>query len=193
MPRIDAWDKQVSSQVEIVCIGAARDFLNKYDVGASLGSGGFGTVKVVTEKETGKEYACKTICKTLEEQGIGGNKQTRHIDNVRREVAVLRRLRGTLNVAQLKQVYEDDTDIHIVMEYCSGGELWHRIGNKHYTERTVWLQTLHQRGIMTESQQEKDVTCRRLLVSRELYCAHFLNVTPTISCTGMSNQATSCC
>ena len=151
MPRIDAWDKEVSPQVDVVCVGAARDFFSKYDVRATLGSGGFGTVKVVTEKETGKEYACKTICKLLEEKGIGSNKQTRHIDNVRREIAVLRRLRGTLNVAQFQQVYEDDTDIHIVMEYCRGGELWHRIGNKHYTERTVWLQALHQHAFMTES------------------------------------------
>lgn len=143
MPRIDAWDKRVKQQVEAVtAIGAARNFLDKYEVGITLGSGGFGTVKVVTEKATGTEYACKTICKLLEEQGVGGNKQTRHIDNVRREIAVLRKLRGTLNVAQFKQVYEDDTDIHIVMEYCRGGELWHRIGSKHYTERTVWLQAL---------------------------------------------------
>ena len=158
MPRIDAWDKQVSQQVETVHIGAARDFLSKHDVGATLGSGGFGTVKVVTEKETGKEYACKAICKMLEEKGIGGNKQTRHIENVRREIAVLRRLRGTLNVAQFKQVYEDDTDIHIVMEYCQGGELWHRIGTKHYTERTVWLYVLQCHGIRLELQRQKSIT-----------------------------------
>ena len=158
MPRIDAWDRQVSLEVETVHIGAARDFFSKYDVGAALGSGGFGTVKVVIEKETGKEYACKTICKLLEEKGTGGNKQTRHIDNVRREIAVLRRLRGTLNVAQFKQVYEDDTDIHIVMEYCRGGELWHRIGNKHYTERTVWLCTLQRHGINTDLQWPKSIT-----------------------------------
>ncbi|KAL3134980.1 hypothetical protein ABBQ32_007936 [Trebouxia sp. C0010 RCD-2024] len=137
MSRVDAWDKQVKQDVETLYIGAARDFHSKYDVGKTLGSGGFGTVKVATEKQTGKEFACKSICKMLEEQGIAGNKQKRHIDNIRREIAVLRRLRGTLNVAQFKQVYEDDTDIHIVMEYCRGGELWHRIGNKHYTERTV--------------------------------------------------------
>lgn len=137
MSRIDAWDKQVKQEVDTLHIGAARDFHQKYTAGANLGSGGFGTVKVVTENETGKEYACKSICKILEEKGIGGKKQKRHIDNVRREIAVLRRLRGTLNVAQFKQVYEDDTDVHIVMEYCRGGELWTRIGNKHYTERTV--------------------------------------------------------
>lgn len=50
---------------------------------------------------------------------------------------VMRRLRGSLNVAQLKGAYEDATDVHIVMEWCKGGELWHRIGRAHYSERTV--------------------------------------------------------
>lgn len=49
----------------------------------------------------------------------------------------MRRLRGSLNVAQLKGAYEDATDVHIVMEWCKGGELWHRIGRAHYSERTV--------------------------------------------------------
>ena len=49
----------------------------------------------------------------------------------------MRRLRGSLNVAQLKGAFEDNTDVHIVMEWCRGGELWHRIGRAHYSERTV--------------------------------------------------------
>lgn len=50
---------------------------------------------------------------------------------------MLRRLRGSLNVAQMRGAYEDATDVHIVMEWCKGGELWHRIGRAHYSERTV--------------------------------------------------------
>ena len=53
------------------------------------------------------------------------------------QISVLRRLRGTLNVAQFKEALEDDDSIHIVMEYCKGGELWNCIGRLHYSERTV--------------------------------------------------------
>ena len=53
------------------------------------------------------------------------------------QISVLRRLRGTLNVAQYKEALEDDDSIHIVMEYCKGGELWNCIGRLHYSERTV--------------------------------------------------------
>ncbi|DBA73193.1 TPA: hypothetical protein ACH3X1_011269 [Trebouxia sp. C0004] len=137
MSRVDAWEVHIKQKADTIDIGAAKDFQKKYAVGRVIGKGGFGTVKIVVERATGKEFACKTINKRLEEQGVGGRKQERHIANVRREIAVLRRLRGTLNVAHFKQAFEDDADLHIVMEYCQGGELWHRIGNKFYTERTV--------------------------------------------------------
>jgi calcium-dependent protein kinase len=53
------------------------------------------------------------------------------------QIAVLKRLKGVLNVAQLKEALEDDSCIHIVMEYCRGGELWNCIGKRHYGEGTV--------------------------------------------------------
>ena len=53
------------------------------------------------------------------------------------EIDVLRKLRGSLNVATLEDVYEDDEYVHIILELCTGGELVHRIGDKHYSERTV--------------------------------------------------------
>ncbi len=60
-----------------------------------------------------------------------------HLEAIRREVDILTRLRGTLNVVALEQVFEDDTHVHIIMELCRGGELWHRIGDAHYSEKTV--------------------------------------------------------
>ena len=38
---------------------------------------------------------------------------------------------------ELHDVFEDEEHVHIVQECCKGGELWHRIGSKHYSERTV--------------------------------------------------------
>ena len=34
------------------------------------------------------------------------------------QVLILRKLRGTLNVVHLSAVYEDETHVHIIMEYC---------------------------------------------------------------------------
>jgi serine/threonine protein kinase len=35
--------------------------------------------------------------------------------------------------------FEDDGSVYIVQELCRGGELHHRIGERHYSERTVRL------------------------------------------------------
>ena len=45
-------------------------------------------------------------------------KQAQHLDNVKREIKILTRLRGTLSVVHFKGAYEDDQHIHLVMELC---------------------------------------------------------------------------
>ena len=73
----------------------------------------------------------------LEGSNWSEQKKKGHLDAIRQEVEVLRRLRGSLNMATLEDIFEDNTHVHIIMELCQGGELIHRIGNKHYSERTV--------------------------------------------------------
>ena len=42
------------------------------------------------------------------------------------------------NIVTLKDTYEDDNAVHIVMELCEGGELFDRIvARGHYTERAA--------------------------------------------------------
>lgn len=95
-------------------------------------------VRIVISKESGKEYACKSIRKRLDIANVSAQRQAAHLENIDREIKVLRRLRGALNVVNFRGAYEDDIYIHIVMEYCRGGELLHHISNTpHYTERTV--------------------------------------------------------
>ena len=51
---------------------------------------------------------------------------------------VLLALRGTLNVANLEEVCEDGSHVHLVLEHCSGGELLARTKSaRHYSERTA--------------------------------------------------------
>ena len=84
-------------------------------------------------------FACKIIAKRLGLPNVSNARQLVHIANVKREVDVLRRLRGSLSVVQLEAVYEDDDAVYIVMERCTGGELWHPRGQRPYTEQTVRL------------------------------------------------------
>jgi calcium-dependent protein kinase len=53
-----------------------------------------------------------------------------------KEVAIMRMLQGHPHVVQLLDVYEDEQYYHLVMELCSGGELFDRIISRgHFSER----------------------------------------------------------
>ena len=96
-------------------------------------------MRLATHKATSEVFACKTMAKRLDGDGrsISDLKVQRRLASLRNEVEVMRRLRGTLNVAHLEEAFEDDESVHLVMEHCSGGELLHTLGQKHYSEDTV--------------------------------------------------------
>jgi len=60
----------------------------------------------------------RSIAKRLDAPNVSPAKQSQHLATIQREVAVLKRLRGTLNVVRLEEVYEDTLHVHIIMEYC---------------------------------------------------------------------------
>jgi len=106
-----------------------EDITDHYALGKVLGQGQFGTTRICTEHATGKVYACKSISK---------RKLIRKTDkeDVQREVQILHHLGGHANITQLKGAYEDRHNVHLVMELCSGGELFDRIVSRgHYSEK----------------------------------------------------------
>jgi calcium-dependent protein kinase len=123
MPRIDAWDVVSYDALQSVDCGFQRGITDKYDVagGARLGEGGFGSVRIITRRSDGAQLACKSIAKRLDVPNLAATKQQQHLDNIKREVAVLRKLRGTLNVVSLEDVYEDDQAVHIVSPMAAAG------------------------------------------------------------------------
>lgn len=97
-----------------------EDVKKLYKLGHKLGQGQFGTTYFCQEKATGNPYACKSISKRkLVVQD--------DVEDVRREVQIMHHLSGHPNVVQIKDAYEDETDVHVVMELCAGGELFDRI------------------------------------------------------------------
>ncbi|KAE9608626.1 putative protein kinase CAMK-CDPK family [Lupinus albus] len=106
-----------------------KNLTELYTLGRELGYGTFGTTYLCTEKSTGCIYACKTIPKKkllLEKD----------YEDVRREVQIMHHLAETPNVVKIHGTYEDSSSVHLVMEFCEGGELFDRILSKgHYSER----------------------------------------------------------
>nr|CAB3500284.1 unnamed protein product [Digitaria exilis] len=91
-----------------------------YTLGRELGEGKFGTTYLCTEISTGCQYACKSILKTK-------FVNMQDIEDVRREIQIMHYLSGQKNIVTIKDAYEDEEAVHIVMELCEGGELYDRI------------------------------------------------------------------
>jgi calcium-dependent protein kinase len=94
-----------------------REVLAEYEFGPTLGCGTFGVTRLVTHRKTARPWACKTICKASIAASPAAQSDVQH------EVAILQHLAGHRGVVQLQGVYEDERNIHLVMELCTGGDL----------------------------------------------------------------------
>ncbi|MQL79089.1 hypothetical protein Taro_011542 [Colocasia esculenta] len=122
-----------------------------YELGQELGRGEFGVTYLCTDRETREAFACKSISKKKLRTAVD-------IEDVRREVDIMRYLPTHPNIVTFKDTYEDDNAVHLVMELCEGGELFDRIvARGHYTERAAALitktivevvQVCHKHGVM---------------------------------------------
>ncbi|XP_040379075.1 calcium-dependent protein kinase 12 [Oryza brachyantha] len=131
LPAAGAMSRRASAGGEVgpVLQRPMVDVRTVYQLDRKLGSGQFGTTYLCTERATGLRYACKSVAK---------RKLLRRsdVEDVRREITILQHLSGQPNVVEFKGAYEDNESVHLVMEFCSGGELFDRITAKgSYSER----------------------------------------------------------
>ncbi|CAA7054317.1 unnamed protein product [Microthlaspi erraticum] len=97
-----------------------EDIRKFYILGEKLGKGQFGITHKCEEKSTGKTYACKSILKKE-------LKSQEDENSIKREIRIMKHLAGQPNIVEFKCAYEDEDSIHLVMEYCGGGELYDKI------------------------------------------------------------------
>lgn len=124
--------------------GFSKQFLAHYELGDEVGRGHFGytcSAKAKKGSFKGHDVAVKVIPKSKMTTAIA-------IEDVRREVKILRALTGHKNLVQFYDAYEDDDNVYVVMELCKGGELLDRIlsrGGKYSEEdaKAVMVQILN--------------------------------------------------
>ncbi|XP_025064170.1 death-associated protein kinase 2 isoform X3 [Alligator sinensis] len=98
---------------------------DRYEIGEELGSGQFAIVKKCQEKGTGVEYAAKFIKKRQSRASRRGVRR----EEIEREVNILQQiLHG--NIIKLHDVYENKTDVVLILELVSGGELFDFLAQK---------------------------------------------------------------
>ncbi|XP_067292244.1 death-associated protein kinase 2 isoform X2 [Pseudorasbora parva] len=96
-----------------------------YDIGEELGSGQFAIVKRCKEKSTGVDYAAKFIKKRQSRASRRGVRR----EDIEREVDILQDLQHP-NIISLHDVYENRTDVVLILELVSGGELFDFLAQK---------------------------------------------------------------
>ncbi|XP_030742787.1 death-associated protein kinase 2 isoform X1 [Echinops telfairi] len=96
-----------------------------YDIEEELGSGQFAIVKKCRERSTGLEYAAKFIKKRQSPASRRGVRK----EEIEREVSILRQVLHP-NIITLHDVYENRTDVVLILELVSGGELFDFLAQK---------------------------------------------------------------
>ena len=84
-----------------------------------LGKGEYGKVQLVRKKSTGELFALKTLNKN-------SIKQKKQIQNSKSEKSILQRLNHPY-IVRLRQAFHTNLKLYLVLEYCSGGELFSEI------------------------------------------------------------------
>ncbi|KAJ3337393.1 Serine/threonine-protein kinase 33 [Gonapodya sp. JEL0774] len=112
--------------------------------------GSFGVVRLVTNRQSGRVCACKIVGKTPGATAV--------MEQLQREIEILKRVNSHPHIVELIETFESPKKVHLVMEYCQGGELLDRMRQKPmFTETDVRivitrladaLAFLHRRGIV---------------------------------------------
>ncbi|KAK9322662.1 kinase-like domain-containing protein [Lipomyces orientalis] len=84
----------------------------RYDMRDTIGKGAFATVRKAVDRATGEVFAVKVIPRRRIMAGLA----------VKREVEILMRLNHP-HIVKLKELFEDRSNVYLVMEYVAGGDL----------------------------------------------------------------------
>lgn len=90
-----------------------------YAMGKVLGHGASGEVYLVTNKENGRQYACKVVKK---------NANMNDAQSMSTEIEIMKRVRHR-NIVSMYELYETPKCLWIILELVDGGDLYHFLAN----------------------------------------------------------------
>lgn len=131
-----------------------------YKVGEEIGRGAFSVVKKGSHKKSGDEVAIKFIEKKFVDK--------QDLMLLAREIDIMKKVDHP-NVLKLKEVFETDETIALVMELVTGGELFYKIVEKgNYSEKDAanivaqminGVDYLHDQGIAHRDLKPENLLC----------------------------------
>lgn len=117
----------IATAEQLISANAGKHFRETYVRSTLVSYGASCRVFSLYNKYTDEKVACKTIHKKA------GELQQRK--RVLLEIGAMKAVEDHPNAVKLKEVYEDDKAYYLIMEYCSGGELYEHIAKDSFTER----------------------------------------------------------
>lgn len=112
-------DKGGISEGQMINIYNPGKLVGSYTIGQTLGTGSFGTVRKGSVIATGAIRAIKSMKKQ-------GSVQWKRC--MEKELQIFK-LTDHPNIVKMYEVFEDKDRLHLVLEYCAGGELHDRISH----------------------------------------------------------------
>ncbi|XP_041095030.1 death-associated protein kinase 2 isoform X2 [Polyodon spathula] len=110
-----------------------------YEIGEVLGSGHYGTVRLVREKGSGTDYAGKFLkIRKCKSSRLGLDRE-----DVEREVEILQALQHP-NIMALRDVFESKSELVLILEMIRGGELFDFIAEKEMLSEDDAIQFMKQ-------------------------------------------------
>lgn len=106
--------------------GPTEDINKDFALGKTYGESKFGKAVHGTERKTKKDYAVKIIAKAKFSRDC--------LAQFRQEVEIMEKLNHK-HIIRFHKVYEDQFNLYIVMDLCTGGEMFDRIKKKPYSEK----------------------------------------------------------
>jgi len=179
-------DNKASSAVADVPEGVE----SKYTIGREIGRGGFSIVYDGKSKATGKKVAIKVIDKKKQDG--------EQLVLLQREIDIMKRLKHP-NIVALYDVFDDPTNISLVLEYVSGGELYDEIVKRGSFTESDACTVLRQVLSATEYLHENGIAHRDLKPENLLISSESGGLQVKIADFGLSkdfsdsNQMTTCC
>ncbi|XP_022183816.1 ovarian-specific serine/threonine-protein kinase Lok [Nilaparvata lugens] len=141
---------------------------HRYDILNDLGSGSFGVVKMAVNKKTRCRYAIK---KLLRNKYIGENEKKMNEMRIANEIKIISSLDHAF-IVKLKEVFENEDAVFMVLEYMPGGDLKHKLCQEKrlrdndckiiFYQLFLGVQYLHKQGVT-----HRDLKPENILLSTE--------------------------
>ena len=109
---------------DVVIKDADQPMDQLYKVHEELGTGKFGRVVRCTEIKTNQTLACKFI-----------DLKMSNTNDILNEIRIMQKLQHP-RLLQLYDAFQEPTRMILILEFLTGGELFYRVVNTEYSERT---------------------------------------------------------